>query len=193
MFDKDFVTVGTVGIIRDAGNRTDSCVKAGTNTAGKFTDYLFTRGEEEEAAVAGNRTDSCVKAGTNTAGKEKKVDRPVRPGSYHEMFQKMLKDRNALAVENDKLKEENRHLLELIRDLYGTLSTDCEYTAGILERYDPGNADMISFLHMERINAEEARLEIMAEVGVPETFPEETDGLENFGEEEDPDADVPFR
>lgn len=178
MFDKDFVTVGTYGIIRDAGKRTDRCVGTGTNTAGKFTDYLFTRDEEEEAEVA------C---------KEKKVDRPVRPGSYHEIFKKMLQDRNNLAVENDKLKEENRHLLELVRDLYGTISTDCEYTAGLLERYDPGNADMISFLHMERINSEEARLEIMAEVGVPETFPEETDGMENFEEEEDPDADVPFR
>lgn len=177
MFDKGFVTVGTYGIIRDAGKRTDRCVKVGTSTDGKCTDYLFTRDEEEEAV----------------AGKEKKVDRPVRPGSYHEMFKKMLQDRNDLAVENDKLKEENRNLLELIRDLYGTISTDCEYTAGILERYDPGNADMISFLHMERLNAEEARLEIMAEVGVPETFPEETDGMENFGEDEDPDADVPFR
>lgn len=178
MFDKDFVTVGTYGIIRDAGKRTDRCVKAVTNTTGKFTDYLFTRDEEEEAAVS---------------GKEKKVDCPVRPGSYHEMFKKMLKDRNDLAIENDKLREEKRRILELVRDLYGTISTDCEYTAGLLERYDPGNADMISFLHMERINAEEARLEIMAEVGVPETFPEETDGMENFGEEEDPDADVPFR
>ena len=127
------------------------------------------------------------------ARKEKKVDRPVRPVGYHEMFDKMLKDRNALAAENDKLREEKRRLLELVRDLYGTISTDCEYTAGILERYDPGNADMVSFLHMERINAEEARLEIMAEVGVPETFPEETDGLENFGEEEDTDEEVPFK
>ena len=171
MFDKDFVTVGTVGIIREAGKRTDSCVKAGTNAAGKFTDYILTRDEEKEGT-------------SETKG---------RPENYHQMFQKMIHDRNSLAVENDKLREEKRHLLELVRDLYGNISTDCEYTAGILERYDPGNADMISFLHMERINAEEARLEIMAEVGVPETFPEETDGLENFGEEEDPDADVPFR
>lgn len=150
MFNKDFVTVGTVGIIKDAGKRTDRIVGAGTNTAG-------------------------------------------RPENYHQMFQKILQDRNALAAENDKLREEKRQILELVRDLYGTISTDCEYTAGILERYDPGNADMISFLHMERINAEEARLEIMAEVGVPETFPKETDGMENFGEEEDTDADVPFR
>ena len=173
MFNKDFVTVGTVGIIRDAGKRTDRFVGAGTNTAGKFTDYLWTRDEEEKKDET-----------SETAG---------RPENYHQMFQKMLKDRNALAVENDKLREEKRRLLELVRDLYGTISTDCEYTAGVLERYDPGNADMISFLHMERINAEEARLEIMAEVGVPETFPEETDGMENFGEEEDTDAAVPFR
>ena len=182
MFDKDFVTVGTFGIIREAGKKTDRCVKVGTNASGKCTDYLFTRDEEDEAAKE-----------AETACKEKKVDRPVRPVGYHEMFDKMLKDRNALAAENDKLREDKRRLLELVRDLYGTISTDCEYTAGVLERYDPGNADMISFLHMERINAEEARLEIMAEVGVPDTFPEETDGLENFGEEEDPDADVPFR
>ena len=172
MFNKDFVTVGTVGIIREAGKRTDRLVGTGTNTAGKFTDYLWTRDEKEE---------------------EGDCDTTGRPENYHQMFDKMLKDRNSLAVENDKLREEKRRLLELVRDLYGTISTDCEYTAGILERYDPGNADMISFLHMERINAEEARLEIMAEVGVPETFPEETDGLENFGEEEDTDADVPFR
>ena len=183
MFDKDFVTVGTYGVIREAGKRTDRCVKVGTSAAGKFTDYLFTRGEEEEAAKE-----------AETASKEKNLDRPVRPVGDHEMFDKMLKDRNALAVENDKLKEEKRKLLELVRDLYGTISTDCEYTAGILERYEPAsNYDMIEFLHMERLNAEQARLEIMAEIGVPETFPEETDGLENFGEEEDPDADVPFR
>ena len=182
MFDKDFVTVGTYGIIREAGKRTDRCVKAVTNTAGKFTDYLFTRDEEEEAGK-----EAAIPC------KVKKVDRPVRPVGYHEMFDKMLKDRNALATENDKLREEKRRLLELVRDLYGTISTDCEYTAGILERYDPGNADMISFLHMERINAEEARLEIMAEVGIPEIFPEETDGLENFGEEEDTDEGFPFK
>ena len=180
MFDKDFVTVGTFGIIREAGKRADRCVKAGTNTAGKFTDYLFTRNEEEEAM-------------NEATALPRKVDRPVRPVGYHEMFDKMLKDRNALAAENDRLRKEKRRLLELVRDLYGTISTDCEYTAGILERYDPGNADMISFLHMERINAEEARLEIMADVGVPETFPEETDGLENFVEEEEKDEDVPFR
>lgn len=144
MFNKDFVTVGTVGIIREAGKRADS----------------------------------------ETEG---------RPENYHQVFKKMLNDRNSLALENSKLREEKRRLLELVRDLYGTISTDCEYTAGVLERYDPGNADMIYFLHMERINAEEARLEIMAEVGVPETFPEETDGMENFGEEEEPDKDVPFR
>lgn len=143
--------------------------------------------------LVSNKVEEAMKEAAATAMKEKKVDRPVRPNGYHDMFQKMLQDRNSLAVENNKLKEENRRLLELVRDLYGNISTDCEYTAGILERYDPGNADMISFLHMERINAEEARLEIMAEVGVPETFPEETDGMENFGEEEDTDADVPFR
>ena len=182
MFDKDFVTVGTFGIIKEAGNKTDRCVGSRTSTTGKFTDYLFNLDEEEEEAKE-----------AETAIKEEKADRPVRPVGYHEMFDKMLKDRNALAAENDKLREEKRRLLELVRDLYGTISTDCEYTAGIIERYDPGNADMISFLHMERINAEEARLEIMAEVGVPETFPEETDGLENFLEEEDTDEEVPFK
>ena len=173
MFNKDFVTVGTVGIIREAGKRTDRFVGAGTNTAGKFTDYLWTCDEKEE--------------------KDETNETAERPENYHQMFHKMLHDRNAIAIENDKLRSENKQLLELVRDLYGTISTDCEYTAGILERYDPGNTDMISFLHMERINAEEARLEIMAEVGVPETFPEETDGLENFGEEDEPDKDVPFR
>lgn len=144
-------------------------------------------------ALVSEEVEEAMKEATAMARKEKKVDRPVRPVGYHEMFDKMLKDRNALAAENDRLREEKRRLLELVRDLYSTISTDCEYTAGVLERYDPGNADMISFLHMERINAEEARLEIMAEVGVPETFPEETDGLENFGEEEDTGEEVPFR
>ena len=144
-------------------------------------------------ALVSEGVEEAMREATTLARKEKKADRPVRPVGYHEMFDKMLKDRNALAAENDKLREEKRRLLELVRDLYGTISTDCEYTAGILERYDPGNADMISFLHMERINAEEARLEIMAEVGVPETFPEETDGLENFGEEEDTEEDFPFK
>lgn len=183
MFDKDFVTVGTFGIIKEAGKKTDRCVGSRTSTTGKFTDYLFTRDEEDEAAKEA-ATDS----------KEEKVDRPVRPAGYHEMFQRMLKDRNDLAVENEKLKEDKKKLLELVRDLYGTISTDCEYTAGILERYEPASSyDMIEFLHMERLNAEQARLEIMAEIGVPETFPKETDGLENFGKEEDTDDDIPFR
>lgn len=184
MFDKDFVTIGTLGVIKEAALKNHHCEAVTANKAGKFDHCLLVPDEKEEGDFV--TTNRKPDTGTSeTAG---------RPDGYHQMIQRMLQARNDLATENEKLKEEKRQLLELVRDLYGTISTDCEYTAGILERYEPASSsDMISFLHMERINAEQARLEIMAEIGVPETFPEETDGLENFGESEDSEADVPFR